>query len=259
MEHVSDIFRQIPLFILVLFRMGGIFLIAPFFGHDFIPIRIKVAIAFFFTLVIFPTVPITPGDLPSDLVSFGFVAAKETAVGVAMGFFASALFMIFSLAGEVVDRQIGLDFVSILSPTTQFGGSLIGMLYYLTAIIIFLSLNGHHWLIKTLAFSYRIVPVGGFSYTAKMMNKIMESFASFFGSGIKMAAPFIIIAILTLIVVGIVLKITQQTNLFIIELPMRALIGFIFLIISAPFIIYSMKGFLEPLQMEIVYLLKFMR
>lgn len=259
MEHVSDIFRQIPLFVLVLFRIGGIFLTAPFFGHDSIPIRIKVAITFFFTLVIFPTVPMAHGNLPSDLVSFGFVAAKETAVGAVMGFLASALFMIFLLAGEVVDRQIGLDFAAILSPTTQFGSSLTGMLYYLTAIMIFLSLNGHHWLIKTVAFSYRIVPIGGFSYTAKLMNKIMESFASFFGAGIKMAAPFIIIAILILIVVGIVLKITQQTNLFIIELPMRALIGFIFLIVSTPFIIYSMKVFLEPLQTEIVSLLKFMR
>ncbi len=256
---ITEMMNKLPVFIMVVFRMGGLFLTAPVFSHMAVPMRIKVSLAFFMALVIFPSVQTLPSELPDGFILFGAVAAKETAVGAIIGYFAALLFTVFSMAGSVIGRQIGLEMAATLSPGMQTGGSLTGFIYYITGAIIFLGVNGHHWLIKTLAFSYRAVPLAGFRYTPKLTEKITDSFALYFAQGIKIAAPFIIVGLLSLVLVGIVLKVTQQSNLFVLELPMKSLVGFTLLVVSLPFGIFAMKNIMETLQGEIVNLLRFMR
>lgn len=258
LDSIESVITRMPLFVLVVFRMSGIFFAAPFFSHTAIPVSIKIAFAFFLSLIVFHTVQTDPAELPDNLISFGFLAFKEVAVGAVIGFFGALIFLVFSLAGSTAGRQIGLEMASTLSPGSELGDSLFGFIYYLTALVVFLALNGHHWFIKTLAFSYKVVPLGGFSFMPKLADKMVDSFSIYFSMGIKMAAPFIIIGFLTLIIVGIVLKVTQQTNLFVLELPMKSLVGFTLFFLSAPFIIFFMRNIFGSLQNELVGLLKFL-
>lgn len=258
-DSINDLIRKMPLFVLVLFRMGGVFFTAPVFSYSSFPVRIKVSLAFFLALIIFPTVQLMSIDLPDTIISFGLMVFREIAVGAIIGFLASLLFFVFSFAGMIAERQMALEMATTFSPTTETGGSLTGLLYYLVGAMVFLAINGHHWIIKTLAFSYKAVPLSGFRFMPKITEKIVESFADYFALGVKMAAPFIIVTLIALIIVGVVLKITEQHNLFVLELPMKALVGFILFILSAPFIVNFMKSILEPMQMEIVNLLRCMR
>ena len=74
-----------------------------------------------------------------------------------------------------------------------------------------------------------------------------------------MAAPFIIIALISLIIVGVVLKVTEQQNLFVLELPMKSLVGFIMFVVSAPFVVNFMLTVFEQMQGEVAGLLRYMR
>lgn len=259
MNNINGLIRKMPIFFLVLSRMAGIFFAAPVFSNKAFPISIKASFAFFLTLIVFHSVSFVPEDLPDTMLSFGLMTLKELAVGAIIGFAGAVLFMLFSLAGTVVGRQIGLEMASTLSPGLGTGGSLIGFIYYLIATMIFLSINGHHWLIRTLAYSYRAVPLAGFRFTPKLTDKFTDLFVTYYAQGVKMGGPFIIVGFLTLILVGIVLKVTQQTNLFVLELPMKALVGFALLIVAVPYIVFLMTSILEKWQSELITILRFMR
>ncbi len=259
MSDINGLITKMPVFVLVLFRMSGIFFTAPVFSHKAFPIRIKASFAFFLALIVFHSVDITNAELTDNMISFGLMSLKEVAVGAIIGFSIGLLFMMFSLAGTMVGRQIGLEMASTLSPGSATGGSLIGFVYYFSATMIFFATNAHHWVIKTLAYSYKVVPLAGFRFNASLTEKMINSLSLYFAHGVKMAAPFIIVGFLSLVVIGIVLKITQQTNLFILELPMKALVGFALLIVTAPFIIFTMRNMMDSLQVEVVNILRFLR
>lgn len=259
LENVNDLIRKMPVFSLVLFRMGGLFFSAPVFSHRTFPTRIKVSLSFFLALIIFPTVQFVPVELPDNFISYGLIVFREIAVGAIIGFLVALLFLVFSLAGTIAGRQVAIEMASTLAPNTETGGSITGLLYYLVGTMVFLAINGHHWLIKTLAFSYKAVPLSGFRFMPKMTEKMVESFAFYFGLGVKMAAPFIIIALISLVIVGVVLKVTEQHNLFVLELPLKSLVGFILLILNAPFIIRFIESVIQPIRNDIVDLLRYMR
>ena len=184
---------------------------------------------------------------------------REAAVGAALGFFVGLSFLVFSSAGMIAGRQVALEMASTLSPNTETGGSISALLYYMVGATLFLAINGHHWLIKALAFSYKAIPVGGFRFMPKLADKMLDSFSLYFSLGVKMAAPFIIIALISLIIVGVVLKVTEQQNLFVLELPMKSMVGFIMFIASAPFVVNFMITVFERMQGEVAGLLRYMR
>ena len=257
--NINSMFAKMPIFALVVFRMGALFFVAPVFSHKSIPAKIKIAFAFFLALIIFPTIQMMPIELPNNVLSFGLIVLREIAVGAIIGFFVSLLFLVFSLAGTIAGRQVAMEMATTLSPNTETGGSITGHLYYLVGTVLFLSLNGHHWLVKTLAFSYKAIPLSGYRFTPKITEKMIASFSTYFALGVKMAAPFIIVALISLVIVGVILKVTEQHGLFVLELPLKSLVGFFIFIVSAPFIIDFMIGIMEPMKGEVVNLLRYMR
>ena len=258
-DGINNLITKMPLFVLVLFRMGGLFFTAPVFSHSSVPLKMKVSLSLFLALIIFPTVHFTSFKLPDNIISFGLIVGREIAVGAIIGFLASMTFLVFSLAGMIAGRQVAMEMASTLSPNTETGGSVSGLLYYLVGATVFLAINGHHWLIKTLAFSYKVIPLAGFQFVPKITDKMIESFSIYFALGVRMAAPFIIVALIALVIVGVVLKVTEQTNLFVLELPLKSLVGFFLFVVSAPYIINFMISVLEPLENELTNLLKYMR
>ena len=65
-------------FLLMLTRCSGIFLIAPFFGSLNIPIMVRAATAFMFAVVLFPVVDgLGPVDAPTSVLMYTVAVLKE--------------------------------------------------------------------------------------------------------------------------------------------------------------------------------------
>ena len=82
--------------------------IAPVFGHKSINGRLRVLIAACISLTVFMAMD---PEMPeySTVFGFTFLLLKEAAVGLALGFVASLVMAIITMAGEFIDREIGLD------------------------------------------------------------------------------------------------------------------------------------------------------
>ena len=84
-------------------------------------------------------------------------------------------------------------------------------------------------------------------------------FKSFLVMGIKISAPSLVVLLLTVVVLGLMTKVAQEINVFIIAFPVKILIGFLMLIITLPFVINAMKSHLILFEKDIVSLLFVMR
>ncbi len=261
MEYVLRLVNDLPFFMIIFFRVGGMLLFAPVFGNANIPLQTRIAISLMFAFILYPSVDKDLSTLPSHLIPYAFVVLKEIAIGAVIGFAASIIFAAFSMAGYVISNQMGLDTASIVDPTLETGEEeqLISVFYNMIAILIFLTIDGHHWFIKTTVQSYEVIPLGSFNYTALTLSKMLAVFKSLFVTGIKIAAPSLVVLLLTVVVLGLMTKVAQEINVFIIAFPIKILVGFLILIVAIPFVIHAMISYLITFEKTMVSLLPTMR
>lgn len=243
--------NQLPLFTIVLFRTASVLFFSPIYNQTSIPLLAKIGLALVLTFAIFPTINSAQLTLPDNLTAFILLIFKEIAIGFLIGYVATLAFGAFIMAGELISTDMGMSMAEMVDPLFGDRVSPISQIFQLTAFILFLSINGHHWLINALVLSYKTVPITGFIETSFTISKVVQMFAGLFVSAIKISAPLMIIMGLVVVISGFMAKSMPQLNIFLVIFPMKILVGFLLLIILFPFITRSMQHLLALLRKDI--------
>jgi flagellar biosynthetic protein FliR len=189
--------------------------------------------------------------LPDNLTAFILLIFKEIAIGFLIGYVATLAFGAFVMAGELISTDMGMSMAEMVDPLFGDRVSPISQIFQLMAFILFLSINGHHWLINALVLSYKTVPITGFIESSFTISKLVQMFAGLFVSAIKVAAPIMIVMGLVVVVSGFMAKSMPQLNIFLVIFPLKILVGFLLLIMLFPFITRSMQHLLALLRKDI--------
>jgi flagellar biosynthetic protein FliR len=241
----------LPLFTIVLFRTASVLFFSPIYNQTSIPLLAKIGLALVLTFAIFPTISSTQLTLPDNLTAFILLIFKEIAIGFLIGYVATLAFGAFIMAGELISTDMGMSMAEMVDPLFGDRVSPISQIFQLMAFILFLSINGHHWLINALVLSYKTVPITGFIESGFTISKVVQMFAGLFVSAIKISAPLMIIMGLVVVISGFMAKSMPQLNIFLVIFPMKILVGFLLLIILFPFITRSMEYLLALLRKDI--------
>ena len=135
-------------------RVSGILVFAPFLGSSSIAPRIKGGLALALTLLLYPIC----GRQLHFAAPTGWVqmAAAETAIGLLIGLAANLAFETAQMAGNILGVQMGYSLVNLIDPQTQVETPVLALFHQTIALLIFLHLNVHHWLLRAVARSYDI-------------------------------------------------------------------------------------------------------
>ena len=227
---------HVAAFLLTLTRISGIFLISPFFGSMNIPIFFRVGIALAMTVVLFPVVDgLGAPAAPASIVMFGAAVLGELFIGWLIGFVAYISFAAITMAGKVMDMQVGFAVVNVVDPTSGQQIPLIGSFLYNLAVIILLVTNGHHMLIAALVESFRAVPLAGLEANISLALIIANFTGTIFLTGMKIAMPITFAILLTNVGLGILSRTMPQMNIFVVGIPMQLMIGLFVLSMIMPF------------------------
>ncbi len=71
------------------------------------------------------------------------------------------------MAGSFMDMQIGFGMASIIDPITGVSSPLLGNLKFMLAIELFLTFNGHHYLLQAIMDSYKWIPLSNDLFAKK--------------------------------------------------------------------------------------------
>ncbi|EFR41018.1 MULTISPECIES: flagellar biosynthetic protein FliR [Selenomonas] len=227
---------HIAAFLLMLTRISGIFLISPFFGSMNIPMFFRVGIALAMSVVLFPVVDgLGTPETPPSIIMFGAAVLGELFIGWLIGFVAYISFAAITMAGKVMDMQVGFAVVNVVDPTSGQQIPLIGSFLYNLAVIILLVTNGHHMLIAALVESFRAVPLAGLEANISLALIIANFTGTIFLTGMKIAMPITFAILLTNVGLGILSRTMPQMNIFVVGIPMQLMIGLFVLSMIMPF------------------------
>jgi flagellar biosynthesis protein FliR len=247
---------RIVTFLLVLARVGGIFTVAPIFGNVNVAPMVRVAIAACLAFVFLPMANYNAANL--DILAFVLVMGKEVLIGLIMGFLASLMFSAIQMAGSFIDLQVGFGFASIVDPMTKQQNAVIGQLYNLAATLLFLAINGHHMMLRGLADSFTVMPLGAMNMTAQASADMIRLFSIIFISALKISAPVVGAIFLTDVSLGILSRTVPQLNVFVVGLPAKLAVGLMTVIIVLPVAFGVMIGLFSGLHNDLLTILKYL-
>ena len=234
---------EVMRFVIVLTRLSGIMLCAPFFTGGYMPAHIRAVFTFFATLALTPALPL--GNIPSDpgLGKIAILLLFELLFGIVIGFAALCIFAGVQFGGQIMAFNIGFAMINLIDPQTQVNMPIFSFILNYIALLLFIMINGHHFFLVAVYESFKTIPVGGFVLDGPLVNQIVGFTASVFLIGIKIAGPIIVVIIVVDVIVGIVGRTAPQLHVMVIGMPLKILAGFAVLSVS----LYFMPRFFESL------------
>ncbi len=218
--------QQFLKFMLVLFRLSGVFVITPVFGGMAVPWRIRGLLAVGLSFAVFPLVSAaTAAPLPTELSRIVLGLAGELGIGLMCGFIVSLVFVAAQMAGEFVSRQMGTTLAEVINPLYESPAPIFGEFYFLFALVVFVGINGHHALIAGLVQTFDRVPLMGVHPHAGLVPLAAGLMQDMFVLMIKLAAPAFTALFLVTIALGIVARTVPQMNIMFVGFPIQVLVG----------------------------------
>jgi flagellar biosynthesis protein FliR len=208
-------------------RIGGIMIFSPFFSSDAIPIPLKAVFTIFLTALLYPVYG--PMALHADAMGWVRVAASEVVIGLVLGLSVQFVFEAALAAGQMVGIQTGFSLITILDPQTQADTQVLAVFHQFMALLIFLQLNVHHWLLRGLAASFSYLPPGSAFVTAATAGGLLHAAGAIWLVALQIAMPVIAATLIVDVALGFVAKASPQFPLIFAGLSIKNILGIVVL------------------------------
>ena len=227
---------QMVLFVLVLFRLSGIMIYAPFWGAKNFPIQLKGLVALLFASLLWGVIPPPAGELPLDWPGLLMACVLELGLGLAMGLVAQMTFGGLHLAGQIMGMQMGFSIANVVDPVANAQVSVIGSFLQMFGMVLFLAAGGHLVALVLVAKSFVVVPVLGVKYSPEVTGFLVCSFGGMLEQAVVLASPVVVSVLMVLIGMGFIARTVPQVNIFVLGFPLQIGVGLITLLVSVPFL-----------------------
>jgi flagellar biosynthetic protein FliR len=198
------------------FRISGLVMVAPVFGARLVPLRVRLALSLALTMAIAPGLP--PTAVSSSLVLNGLLIAHELLVGVVIG-------------GQTIAMSMGLGFAMMVDPQRGVSVPVVSQFFVIVGILVFLALGGHLALIRLLADSFEVLPVGRF-LDASSLWTVLGWGTQLFAGAVRIALPAVAGLLVVNIAFGVMSRAAPTLNLFAVGFPVTLLLGFLILLLN---------------------------
>ncbi len=217
---------------LLFVRIGATLMLMPGFGEVYILGRSRLLLAFGLSVILAgPLGPKLP-NLPPAGADLLLLIIKEALLGLFIGAATRIMFAALHIAGSTIAAQSGLATASVFDPSQSTQGTLPGNFLTTTAMVLLFVTDGHHMLLRGIVGSYGHLdaraPLPIEDMAAFMTNVMQKGF----NIGIQIAAPLLLVGLLTNLAMGILNRLMPTFQVFFIALPFQLLLAFATLMLS---------------------------
>jgi len=230
----------VPTLMLVIFRVAGIFITAPLLSNAAVPVKVKAAMAIVVALAVTArlAVPVTlPADWPTLVLGIG----GEMLIGAALGFATNLMFMGVQMGAQQIGQQMGIALANVFNPLAEATTNVMGTLFHLTAVAVFLAIGGHRMMLQGLLGSFEQVPLLGFAMRPAILEVVVGLMTAAFVLAVKVAAPVLVTLMLTSVAMGLIQRTMPQFNILSAGFQVRILAAGLVLAVGVPSLIYLIE------------------
>ena len=238
----AEIFNEAYIigFLLLFFRFAALFIAAPLFSHQAIPMSIKTAMAFIFTIVFYSSMP--PLAIHIDMATVVLAILSEFLFGLSIGIVLLLAYNVITFAGGQISFMMGFSMASAIDPQSGISMPIISQFLSLLGLMILFALDLHHWLLLFIDSSLQSIPLGGFVMKKELFAYTMHAATNMFLVGFLIAFPITALAWLQDVIFGMLMKTMPQFNILVIGFPIKIAISFAVLIATLGTIMFLLKG-----------------
>lgn len=241
--------------LLVIIRTSGLFLMAPIFSHNDMPKMIKIGLLLILAVLLVSVMPASELVVADSLWSLAGMALKELLVGVVIGLVFRLLFLGVHTAGSIVGYQMGFAMVTQFDANLAGQVSVLGRLWFIVAMLVFMAIDGHHMIINALASSYELMPAGHVAIPSGIGELIIKYTAYVFVIALKIAAPLMISLFMTDVALGTIAKTMPTMNVFFFGIPIKIGVGLTVMAMALPMVSYVLRNTLGYFDQQVQIIL----
>ncbi|XDA98486.1 flagellar biosynthetic protein FliR [Sulfitobacter sp. LCG007] len=230
--------------IIAFLRVGAFSSLLPAFGEHSVPMRIKLAVAIVFTMIVAPAIPAMAP--PDGAGAFVRLALAETVIGVALGI--GLRFFVFALqtAGSIAAQSTSLS--QVLGGAAVEPIPAMGYILVIGGLALAVMTGMHVRAAELLILSYDVLPAGMFPDASVLSDWGVDQVRRMFSLAFTLAAPFVILSVLYNLALGAINKAMPQLMVAFVGAPVITCGGLFLLCVAAPVMIRTwletMQGFL---------------
>jgi len=227
----SPIHSFMALLLLGLMRIMPIVGFVPCFGANNLNRPAKIFLGMVVVMIMLPKLILSSHtELRLDYFFLAY-ALKELFVGFSIAFIASIPFYIAETAGVFIDHQRGASSLMVNDPLLLNQNAPMGILFNYIGIVFFFWVGGPDIFLNALLDSYDLIPPDSFlgekfflkdSPFFKLILDIANKETSI---AIQLAAPALIIMLMTDMVLGIINRLAPQVMITFLGMPLKSLLG----------------------------------
>lgn len=234
LSFLLGLYGYVDVFLLILVRMLGFFIILPIFSGQNIPMAARVSLSVYmaFLLITSQFISITYNN---SVPAYVLLIIKEFLVGFILAFVVYMIFSIINFAGQLIDYQIGFSMVSVFDPVSQIQVPITGNLIYLIICALMIQTGGLNTIVNSIFQSYILLPAGQANLLGNsgLLENLVKMLISYITLGVKISTPIIGSIIILDIALGLLVKAVPQMNIFAVGMPIKLIVGLFILVAVA--------------------------
>jgi len=220
--------------LLIFIRTAAMLLSAPWFPNRTMPPQLKIGLMAVISLILFPTVDFRGLVLPRGLLGWALGIGGEVAFGIAIGLMVRFVFAAVSMAGQLIGLEVGLSTPGLLNPEFDEQSTVLQSLIDMVTLLVFLSLDAHHLLLRGLAHSFGVVPLLGWDFAGASVEAMVRLSAELWHIALHIAAPLLAAQFLAKVVLALLARAAPQLNVFMVGFPLQIGMGLLILASMLP-------------------------
>ncbi len=214
----------------VFLRIGAAMALLPAFGEQSVPMRVRLAIALAFTLIVAPAA--APALLPVIESGSHQYLVSETIAGLGIGIAVRLFVIALQVAGAIAAQSTSLS--QLFGGTSVEPAPAMGHLMVVAGLALSVSFGLHVRLTEAFLQSYDILPAGRFPQPDSWMRWGVSSVARGFGLAFSLAAPFVVASLIYNVATGVINRAMPQLMVAFVGAPAITAGGLILLALTMP-------------------------
>jgi len=232
---------------LVLARIAGLMAVAPVFGSQSVPRRVRALLAVALSLLIVPAQLGRPMPHPGTLLDFVGYLASETMIGLALGLGVLILFAGVQVAGQIIGQLSGTGLSEVFDPAFDNNSVIHSQLLFFVALAIFCASGGHRIVMGGLLDTFSVLPPGAAAYRAQITHTLVSVVSQSFHVGIRAAAPVMAALLLSTFILGLVSRTLPQLNILAVGFGLNSIVTQAMLMLSLGGAAWAFQDQLVPI------------
>ncbi len=223
--------------IMVFARLIGLMQFAPGFNRKEVPTIARLSFALIMTVIMTSIIKVPPPPAHTSII---LCIILNYLFGALIGYITNCVIATITAGGDMINTQMGMSSAMVMDPTSKAQTSIVGNLFTLLSVIIFMSVGGLYWLIEALLRSFDIFSVYGINIPLEKvinMDYLVLLTSNIFVVGMQIAAPVLLATLGQDIILGTISKTAPQVNVFQMSFLFKPVMGALILTWILPVLI----------------------